>query len=172
MIRLAACALMAGLALGLATAGEEKVPLDKLPEAVTKAVKKRFPKAELIEASKETEGTKVEYEVTIKDNGVKMDVTFDPDGTLTLIEKTIAQKDLPKAVTDALEAKYPKATYSICEEVIKVTAGKEKLDFYEVVLTTAEKKSWEVKVSPEGKITGTEEKTGEKEEKKEEKKDK
>ena len=37
-------------------AGEEKIPLDKLPEAVVEAVKKRFPKAELVAAAKKTRG--------------------------------------------------------------------------------------------------------------------
>ena len=33
-------------------AGEERIPLDKLPRAVVEAVKKRFPKAELVAAAK------------------------------------------------------------------------------------------------------------------------
>ena len=45
------------------------MPLDKLPKAVVEAVKKRFPKAEMIGAAKETEDGKTEYEVTIKDGG-------------------------------------------------------------------------------------------------------
>jgi len=116
-------------------ADEEKLPLDKLPKAVADAVKKRFPKAELVEAAKETEGEKVEYEVTIKDGGIKIDVMLTPDGKITLIEREIAAKDLPDAVTKALDAKYPKATIRVAEEVIKVTDGKEALDFYEVLLT-------------------------------------
>ena len=143
-------------------ADEEKLPLDKLPKAVADAVKKRFPKAELVEAAKETEGEKVEYEVTIKDGGIKIDVMLTPDGKITLIEREIAAKDLPDAVTKALDAKYPKATIRVAEEVIKVTDGKEALDFYEVLLVTAEKKTFEVKLTAEGKITETEEKKDEK----------
>lgn len=145
---------------------EEKVPLDKLPKAVAEAVKKRFPKGELVEAAKEEETKdgvkKVEYEVTVKDGESKIDVMLTPDGKITLIEKGIAAKDLPKAVTDALDAKYPKATLKVVEEVIKVTDGKEALDFYEVLLVTAEKKTFEVKLTAGGKITATEEKTDEK----------
>jgi hypothetical protein len=141
-----------------ARADEESLPLDKLPKAVTDAVKKRFPKAELVEAAKETEGDKVEFEVSIKDGETKIDVMLTPDGKITLIEKQVAAKALPKAVTDALEGKYPKATLTTVEEVIKVADGKETLDFYEVLLVTADKKTFEVKLTAEGKITETEEK--------------
>ena len=41
-------------------AAEEPIALDKLPKAVLETVKKRFPKAELVEAAKETDGDKVE----------------------------------------------------------------------------------------------------------------
>ncbi len=139
------------------SADEEKIALDKLPKAVTDAVKKRFPKAELVEAVKETEKDKVEYEVTIKDGDTKIDVMLTPEGVITLIEKTIAAKDLPKAVTKTLDEKYPKAKYLVVEEVIKVKDGKEALDFYEVLLEV-EKKKIEVKLTADGKITETEEK--------------
>ena len=152
-----------------ARADEEKIALDKLPKAVLEAAKARFPKAELIEAAKETDDDKVEYEVTLKDGETKYDVMFSPDGKITLIEKIIAAKDLPKAVAAALEEKYPKAVYKIYEELTKIADGKEFIAYYEVLIETADKKMLEVEVSPEGKILKTEEK---KVEKKEEKKDK
>jgi hypothetical protein len=40
---------------------------------------------------------------------------------------------MPKVVTEALEAKYPQATYKMIEEVIKVKDGEEKLEYYEVL---------------------------------------
>ena len=168
MLLMVACAVLAFGATG-ARADEEKIALDKVPKAVLESVKKRFPKAELIEAAKETDGDKVEYEVTLKDGETKYDVMFSPDGKITLIEKTIAAKDLPKAVADAVAEKYPKATYKLYEEMTKVIDGKEAIAYFEVLLVTADKKTLEVEVSPEGKILKTEEK---KDEKKEDKKDK
>ncbi len=164
-------ALIAALAwsAGAVRADEETIALDKLPKAVLETAKKRFPKAEMIEAAKETVDDKVEYEITLKDGETKYDVMFSPDGKITLIEKTIAAKDLPKAVADAVEEKYPKSTGKIYEEMTKVTDGKEALAYYEVLLETADKKMFEVEVSPEGKILKTEEK---KEEEKKDKKDK
>jgi hypothetical protein len=157
--------LLAVALIGLVSAGrlgadEEKVPLDKLPKAVTEAVKKRFPKGEMTEAAKESENGKIVYEVTVKDGAAKYDVTVTTDGTITTLEKEIAVKDLPKEVTEAVEKKYPKATYKLAEAVIKVEDGKEKLSYYEVVVVTADKKTLEIEVSPDGTI------------KKEEKKDK
>jgi hypothetical protein len=146
-------------------ADEDKVPLDKLPKPIVEALKKKFPKAELIEASKETEDGKTEYEVTIKDDGKKIDVTLNAEGTILGMEKEMAAKDLPKAVTETLESKYAKATYKTVEAVIKIKDGKETLEHYEVLLITADKKKVEVVVTVDGKITKTEEKKGEKEEK-------
>lgn len=163
-MRVMLCAAVLAVAVAGLRAGEEKVALDKLPKAVGAAVAKRFPKAELIEAAKETVGDKVEYEVTVKDGGTKIDVTLTPDGKVTVIEKAIAAKDLPKAVSDALDAKYAKAKYTTVEEVTKVKDGKEALAYYEVLLVTQEKKTLEVEVTGDGKIAKTTDKTAEKKE--------
>jgi hypothetical protein len=127
---------------------EEKVPLDKLPQKVVDAVKTKFPDGRMIKASKEKEDNETIYEVALKDKDQNIDVSLKEDGTIIDIEKEIKIKDLPKVVTDALEGKYPKATHKKAEEVIK----KDKLEYYEVVVETAEKKKFEVQVSPEGKI--------------------
>lgn len=145
----------------VARADEEKIALDKLPKAVLDAAKKRFPKAEWTDAAKETDGDKVTYEVSGKDGDTKMDLTFTPDGKLTLIEKVIDAKALPKAVAATLAEKYPKATFKIIEEVIKVDGAKEALDYYELLLTTADKKEIEVQLLPDGKVKAAEEKKDE-----------
>jgi hypothetical protein len=158
------CLTVAAVAgfVGGARADEENVPLDKLPKAVVDGVKKRFPDAQLTEASKEDENGKTVYEVTIKDKGHSLDVTLTPEGTLVSIEKQIEAKDLPKAVADTLDQKYPKATFKTIEEVIKVREGKEKLEYYELLLVTAEKKKLEVTITPDGKINHEEDKSKEK----------
>lgn len=82
---------VAGLALALSLSATawagEKVPLDKLPEPVTKAVKERFPKGELLKAEKETEDGKVKYEVKLSDGGKKYEVDVSPDGTILEVEE-------------------------------------------------------------------------------------
>jgi hypothetical protein len=69
---------------------------------------------------------------------------------------------LPRAVARALEAKYPRATYRIVEEIIKVEKKEEKLAYYEVLLVTADKKALEVQVTAAGKIVNEEKKSSDK----------
>jgi hypothetical protein len=143
-------------------ADEEKVPLDKLPKAVVDTVKKRFPDARLVSASKEDENGKTVYEVSIEDKGQKSDVTVTTEGALVSIETEIAAKDLPKAVAETLDQKYPKATFKTIETVVKVRDGKEKLEYYELLLVTAAGKKLEVTITPDGKVNHEEDKSKEK----------
>jgi uncharacterized membrane protein YkoI len=132
---------------------EEKVPLDKLPKAVTDAVKAKFDGAELVSASKEKDNGKDVYEVAIKHKGSNIDVSLTPEGKIVSIEKEIAAKDLPKAVSDALDAKYPKATIKKLEEVTE----NDKV-VYEALLVTAEQKTIEAVFDPSGKLVKEEKK--------------
>jgi hypothetical protein len=158
--------LAAGLlVLGLARADETKIDLAKLPAKVTEAVKAKFVGAELVSASTEVENGKTHFEIALKFKGANYDVTYLEDGTLVSVEKESAQKDLPKAVNDALTAKYAKAEIKKVEEITKgdkVT--------YEVLLVTAEKKQLEVVFDPMGKVLEEEKKDGKDD--KDEKKDK
>jgi uncharacterized membrane protein YkoI len=132
-----------------AGAAEEKVPVDKLPKAVVDAVKARFPGAELKGGGKEVDEGKTIFEVSLKHKGSQYDVSVTPDGKIVEVEKMIAAKDLPAAVTKALEKKHPKSTLKTIEEI---TSG-DKIK-YEVILVTAEKKSLEIVLDPSGKILG------------------
>ncbi len=152
IVILSVCALLSVPSLAV-RADEEKVPLKDLPKAVADAVKKKFPKAKVVSASKEIEDKKTVYEVTIKDGAQNVQVTATPEGEITEVEKEIAAKDLPKEVTEALDEKYPKATIKKAEEVTK---GKELS--YEVLLVTKDKKTVEVKFDPKGKVLALEDK--------------
>jgi uncharacterized membrane protein YkoI len=143
-------------------ADEEKVPLDKVPKAVLDAAKKRFPKAEVVGASKETEDGKTVYEIELKADGKAIDVTLTADGDITTIEQEIDEKDLPKAVADALAKKYPKAKFKEIEAVSAVKDGKEKIKHYELIVVVNDKKEVEVEILADGKITSEEEKKPEK----------
>jgi len=102
-----------------ARADEEKVPLDKVPAAILKAVKDKFPKADLKEAAKETEDGTTLYEVSLRHDGHNYDVTLREDATFAEIEKEIVAGDLPRPVAEAVKAKYPKAEVGKAEEVSK-----------------------------------------------------
>jgi hypothetical protein len=150
-------AAIAGTMLGLlalvsvSRADEQKVELKDLPKAVADAVKGKFPGAELVSASKETEDGKTLYEVSLKQAGQNIDIGLTPEGTFTEIEKEIASTTLPQAVKAALDARYPKATIKKTEDVTKFEGGKE-TKYFEAIVVTAANKTLEVKVSPEGKI--------------------
>ena len=95
---------------GVPAAGDEKLPRDKLPKAVNDALLKRFPEAELTSAEKgKTEGGKTIYDVTLKHKGNTYEAAVTPEGEITGYEKVIDAKDMPKAVTQALQEKYPKS---------------------------------------------------------------
>ena len=135
-----------------AVCADEEIPLDKVPPPVMEAVKARFKDAEVTGAAKEMDQEEVVYEVTLQLKGQKIDVILAPEGEILLIEKAIARKDLPTAVAKALDDKYPKATYKILEEVIKVEKKEEKLEYYEARLVTPERKDLEVKLTTDGRI--------------------
>jgi len=156
--------LAMGFGISAVRSDEVKVELKDVPKGILETVMKRFPNAELIEAAKETDGDKVEFEVTLKVGETKYDVMLTPDGKITLIEKTIGYLDLPKAVVLAVEKAYPMSKPKLAEEMTKVVEGKEVLAYYEVQILTADMKLLELEVSPEGKILMTEDKS--KEEKK------
>lgn len=137
----------AGLAARADDDKEEKVPLDKVPKAVLKAVKAKFKGAKMIGAQTEKADGKTLYEINLKDKGQSVDVSVTPEGKIVSIEKTIAAKDLPRPVKKAINGKYPKAEYKRIEEITE--DGKTS---YEVLLVTVDKKKIEVMLDRDGKI--------------------
>src|SRR5262245_1921694 len=91
-------------------AKSEKVDVDKIPRKVLAAVKARFPGAKITSVEKETAGGKVVYDIELTHKGRKYEMDIQADGTVIEVEKEVDARDLPKAVSQALKAKYPKAT--------------------------------------------------------------
>jgi len=162
----AVAALVVVVARARAEDKAEKVPPDKLPKAVMDAIKGRFPKAEITGAEKEKEDGKVVYDIELKSEGRKYEMDIHEDGTVIEIEKEVVSKDVPEAVTKAIEAKYPKCTVKEVMEVNKVEGKKETPIHYEVTIETAEKKEMEIIVSLDGKKVRTEEEAKKEAEKK------
>jgi hypothetical protein len=156
-------ALLAGLILAFtavsACSEESKVPLSDVPKVGLAAVKALFPAAEIQGAAKETEDGKTVFEVTLRQMGRNIDVTVGTDGAIQLVEKEISAGDLPALVRKSLETKYPKATYRVVEQVSSMKDGKQKLDFFEAQLVTADKATHEVQVLPDGSIKAEEKKS-------------
>ena len=156
MLRLVVCAALAITTTG-AWAEEEKVPLDKLPKAVAEAVKAKFPKAEMKEATKEKDGDKTTYEVSVMDGKLKVDVNVTESGTITGYEREIALADLPKAVAAAAAEKHPKGKAKNAEIVYTVKDGKDTLAYYEVFVEV-DGKTVEVEILADGKLKPAEKK--------------
>jgi hypothetical protein len=152
------------VALGLLTTtalvrgDESKVALSDVPPAGLAAAKAMFPKAEIVGAAKETDGDKTVYEVTFKEQGRTIDVTIGLEGKIELVEREIAEKELPASVSKALALKYPQASIKLVERVDSLQQAKLELDFYEVLLVTASQQTLEVQITPDGKIKGEEKK--------------
>jgi Putative beta-lactamase-inhibitor-like, PepSY-like len=142
----AAVALTA--ALLRADDAEEKVPIDKLPKAVTDALKEKFPGAELLSATKDTDDDGVTYDVTIKYKKQELDVTLTPEGKIVEIEREIEVKEVPKVVMDAVKKKYPKATFKGASEITK----DDKVAEYQLDLVTMDKKRLYVTFDKDGKF--------------------
>ena len=123
--------------LGLSTlaaparADEEKIALEKVPKAVMKAFKARFPKAQIKAAIKEEEDGETVYEIesTLKD--MTVDAVLTAEGEFVEVEQEIEEDDLPAPVAKALAAKYPGAKIAKIEAVTKGKRGK---PVYEIAL--------------------------------------
>jgi Putative beta-lactamase-inhibitor-like, PepSY-like len=124
-------------------ADEEKISVEKLPSAVTKAVKKKFPKARIVGAAKEVEDGHTTYEVELKVESRSVDLALNADGKVLEIEKEVPVDELPKAVRKRLAARYPGATI---EKVEEVTKGEDGPVRYEVAIKA------EVVFTAKGKI--------------------
>ncbi len=138
-------AALLGLAMlaGTSQADEEKIPVEKLPAAVTKAVKKKFPKARIHAASKEVEDGATTYEVELKVEGHSVDLALNAEGKILEIEKEIPIDELPKAAKKRLAARYPGAKI---EKVEEITKGEDGPVHYEVAIKA------EVVFTAKGKI--------------------
>ena len=153
---------------GTSRADEEKTKFEDLPKAVKATVKKLYPDAKIVGASKETDDDEDEtiYEVELKVDGKSVELAIDDDGEVEAIEKEIDVDDLPKAVIRAAVQRFPNGKITKVEEV---TDEEEKV-VYELAVTNDGEKI-EAVMSPNGKILAIEEEDDD-EEKGDKKKDK
>jgi uncharacterized membrane protein YkoI len=153
IIGMVASAIVTTLSL-TAFAGDEKevkITMDKVPEAVQKAVKEFATDTEIkgIEDS-DVDGTKV-IEFDIEKNGKASEIAFRPNGKLFSTEAEVALADVPEAVQKTIANMSKDAKAGAPEKVVQ--EGK---TTYEVVIEKDGKKI-EYTISPKGKITDKEE---------------
>src|SRR5262245_57333559 len=131
---------------------DERVPADKLPQKVAATLKAKFPGATITTATKTRENGEVIYDVEMTRAGRKHEMDVREDGSIVNFETEIAIKDLPRAVTAGITARYPHCTFKESMQVMEIKDGKDTVVEYEVLIVTADKKDLELTVSPDGKI--------------------
>jgi len=120
----------------------QKVNEKDLTAPVKTAFNNKFPGAKDIKWEKEN---KKELEANFKMNNADVSANFGLDGTWTETETTIPASELPPAVTNAVNTKYPGAVYGRTEKIEK-PGGK---ILYEVNITVNGKKK-ELELNPDG----------------------
>jgi hypothetical protein len=153
---LATALIPVALGLGLRlNADDQKVPLDKVPHAVTAAVKARFPAAVLKAAEKETEDDKTTYEVSLENAGRQVTVSLSEKGEIAEIETELAGSELPGHVIEIISKRFPGSKLTKTEEIVEIEDGKEE-KAYELAVVTADGKTLEVHVDSDGEIESRE----------------
>jgi len=115
----------------------------KVPDAVKTAFNNKFPTASEVKWEKES---KTELEANFKMNNADVSANFKFDGSWVETETTISSGELPSAVKNAVDAKYPGAIYERTEKIEK--PGK---TLYEVNIKVNGKKK-ELEMDPNGVI--------------------
>ncbi|MGH7560217.1 MAG: hypothetical protein ACRENB_04270 [Gemmatimonadales bacterium] len=131
---------------------KSKLGLDKIPPKVMNTLKTRFPGAEIAKWTREEEDGVVIFDFEFRVNGRNFEADIREDGGIHNWEQAITPRELPDAVTQAVERRYPRSTLREIMRITAVKIGKESLEGYEIVLATADRKDVEVTVSPTGKI--------------------
>ena len=116
----------------------------KIPDAVKNAFSNKFSTATNVKWEKEN---KNELEANFKMNNTDVSANFGLDGTWVETETTIPANELPAAVTNAVNIKYPGAIFGRTEKIEK-PGGK---TLYEVNITVNKKKK-ELELDPDGVI--------------------
>ncbi|HYV55064.1 MAG TPA: PepSY-like domain-containing protein [Chitinophagaceae bacterium] len=114
----------------------------KVPAAVTDAFNAKFPGATELKWDKENSK---ELEANFKFNNSIVSANFGLDGSWKETETTINASELPPAVTNAVNTKYPGSTVFLTERIEK--PGNK--TFYEVNIKFKGKKK-ELELDPEG----------------------
>lgn len=115
---------------------------DKIPDAVKNAFTAKFPGATHVKWDKES---KTELEANFKMSNTDVSANFSLDGNWVETETTIPASELPAAVTNTVNIKYPGAVYGRAEKIEKPGSK----IFYEVNITVNGKKK-ELELDPNG----------------------
>jgi hypothetical protein len=126
-VLIGAFAILLFVGAGVVRAEEESVPQDKILKPVMDALLSKFPQAKIDKCTKAKEGDDVVYDIEFKQQERKCEADITDQGVYINYEKAIESKDLPKAVKDSIEKRYPKSSLQLIMEETEVKGKDEKL---------------------------------------------
>ncbi len=133
---------------------DDRIALSQVPAPVLKIVQKALPALRLSHAYKELDEGKTIYEVCGKDEQNRdVEVEITGRGVILGVETTIAAKEVPKVVIEALRAK----ARSIHFDSAEVVTRNGQVIAYEFEGENAQGDEVEVTVSPDGRTVEIEE---------------
>ncbi len=111
--------IITSVLLSHAFSQEQSLKKKNIPKPILEAFNKAWPKATIKGFSKEKEKGVVEYEVESVEGKVHRDISYKADGTVIVVEESMAFNDLPEPVRNSVTKNYPKAQIKACEKVTK-----------------------------------------------------
>ena len=151
-LRWSAAALALAIAF-IARAEDKEVALKPadLPVPVIATIQKEAPGGEIVSASKETEGKRVNYEGVVKAGDKTLEITCAADGKLVGVEERTNLEAVPAKVRAAIEKK---AAGKAVAKVEKILKGKH-AGCYEAEIKLGEKEL-ELTIAADGRIVASE----------------
>ena len=104
---------------GIVSAQEQDISCRDVPGTVRAAFEKAYPKAAIKGCAQETEDGKTAYEIASTEGETGRDVLFYADGTLIVVEETIALGDIPTPVQEALHKEYSDEEVRLAEKIMR-----------------------------------------------------
>lgn len=132
--------------------GAVPASVDRIPSTVMNALTAKFPEAKIDKWSKEKEDGKEVYDIEFKQGDRKFEADIFTDGTIHNWEQQVGQSDLPPAVLQVVQKRFPAATLKEIMAVTDVKNGVEHLEGYEIVVQRARRKDVEITIAPGGKV--------------------
>src|SRR4029450_2530166 len=142
-------ALLVGSTLA-SRAEAQTADLERIPKVVRDALAAKFPDAKIAKWTKETERGATIYDIEFTQGTRKAEADIAEDGRIQNFEREFDAKGLPRAVTRAVEQKYPKSTMREVMEITEMKGGKPVHGGFEIVLSTADRKEVEVTGARDG----------------------
>ena len=148
--------ILACVSTRAAAADEDEIALKAVPAKVLATIKAKFPKAVLKKAYKEVDEGKTIFEIEAEESGKGLDLAVTPDGVITEVERELDPKQLAKPILAAIAAKFPGSTIKSAEAVETLEDGKT-VKTIDVVVVDKDRESYDVVLTPDGKILESEE---------------